>query len=65
VKKPMKAQMTRNFPDWNDNYQNGSLPRWEDLPGRYQQELIQTLATLWMHQPELKALLEVPHDAKR
>ena len=41
-----------------------SLPRWEEIPQRYQQELILALAALLMQQPELQVLLEVRCEPK-
>jgi hypothetical protein len=39
----------------------GSLPRWEQLPPKSQQELVQTLANLLAGLPQMRAL-EVGHD---
>jgi hypothetical protein len=39
-----------------------SLPKLEDLPEARRQELIQTLASILMHEPALLALLEVRHE---
>ncbi len=39
-----------------------SLPRMEDLPETQRQELIQALAALLLHLPEVQRLLEVRHE---
>jgi hypothetical protein len=36
----------------------GSLPRWDQFPAECQRELIQTLALLVLHCPEVQALQE-------
>jgi hypothetical protein len=37
----------------------GSLPAWEQVSAQRQQELIQALAALLLHLPELQPLLEM------
>jgi hypothetical protein len=39
-----------------------SLPRLEELPPAQAQELIQALAALLLHDPDLQALLEARHE---
>jgi len=39
-----------------------SLPRMEELPEAQRQELIQALAALLLHLPEVQCLLEVRHE---
>ncbi len=39
-----------------------SLPRLEELPEPQHQELIQALAALLLHDPDLQALLEARHE---
>jgi hypothetical protein len=41
---------------------SGSLPTWEQLPQERQQELIQALAALLIHLPQLQTLLEVSDE---
>ncbi len=42
-----------------------SLPRLEDLPETSQQELIQGLAALLLHDPDLQVLLEARHEPEQ
>jgi hypothetical protein len=39
-----------------------SLPRLEQLPENQRRDLIQALAALLLHDPDLQALLEVRHE---
>ena len=41
---------------------SGSLPTWEQLPQERQQELIQALAALLIHLPQLQALFLEARD---
>ena len=42
-----------------------SLPQWEDLPESSRQELIQALAALLLHDPDLQALLEARREPQQ
>ncbi len=42
-----------------------SLPKLEELSENHRQELIQALAALLLHDPELQALLEARHEPER
>ena len=43
----------------------GSLPVWEQVPQRYQQELVMSLAALLLHRPELHPLLQMETQGAR
>ena len=43
----------------------GGLPAWEQVPQRYQQELVLALAALLLHCPELHPLLEMETQGVR
>lgn len=42
-----------------------SLPRLEELPESNRQELIQALAALLLHDPQLQTLLEMRHEPEQ
>ncbi len=42
-----------------------SLPKLEELPERSRQELIQALAALLLHDPQLQAVLEARHEPEQ
>jgi hypothetical protein len=42
-----------------------SLPKLEELPESNRQELIQALAALLLHDPELRVLLEMRHEPEQ
>ncbi len=62
MKNQANLRLSPALPEHSDSALADSLPNWTDLPRPNQQELIQTLAALLLHQPELQALLEALHE---
>lgn len=59
---PIDPNIPHVLPEPKADALPGLLPRWEELPHRYQQELIETLAALLLQQPQLQALRETTHE---
>jgi hypothetical protein len=64
MKNTMDPQMSAIQAQLSSSAVQKSLPKLEDLPEARQQELIQALASLLMHDPALQALLEVRHERR-
>jgi hypothetical protein len=54
---PKNPILSRPYPTASAYVTAGSLPAWEQVPARCQQELILALAALLLHLPELQPLL--------
>jgi hypothetical protein len=55
-------QIAGHLPDLSSPTVLASLPKWEDLPEAQRQELIQALAALLLHDPDLQVLLEARYE---
>jgi hypothetical protein len=62
MKNATNPQIAENLALLSSTTLLASLPKLEDLPDPYRQELIRTLAALLMRAPALQALLEAPHE---
>jgi hypothetical protein len=62
MKTEMSPQMAETQAQLTSPAVQASLPRMEDLPEAQRQELIQALAALLLHLPEVQRLLEVRHE---
>jgi hypothetical protein len=58
-------QIAGDLPEWTSPTVLTSLPKLEDLPEPQRQELIQALAALLLHDPDLQALLETRHEPEQ
>jgi hypothetical protein len=62
MKTEMSPQMAETQAQLVSLAVQASLPRMEELPEVQRQELIQALAALLLHLPEVQHLLEVRHE---
>ncbi len=65
MKNQINPQMTQMQMQLLDSAVLASLPKLEDLPETNRTELIQALAALLLHDPDLQALLETHHEPEQ
>jgi hypothetical protein len=61
----MKTEMSQTRSPLLTEMVLASLPKLEDLPESNRQELIQALAALLLHDPDLQALWEVRYEPEQ
>ncbi len=62
MKTEMSPQIAETQAQLTSPAVQASLPKLEELPERSRQELIEALAALLLHLPEVQCLLEVRHE---